>query len=487
MDPRSIAQVLEGVRGGPARRLEPATGTGTDEALATLVRDVTVDSREAGAGTLFCCVPGERSDGHDFAAAAVAAGATALLVERRLPLPVAQIVVDDARAATGWIAASVFGHPSDDLLMVGVTGTNGKTTTSQLIGHVLRTTGRRTEVFGTLSGRFTTPEAPSLQRTLAGCRDEGVEAVAMEVSSHALALGRVSGTHFDVSVFTNLGRDHLDFHGTVERYFAAKARLFEPSLSDVGVVNADDVHGRLLLDTSTVPLVPFSIGDAHDLEIGPTSHAYTWRGERVRVGLGGEFNVMNSLAAATACAATGLSAADVAAALSTSPAVPGRFEPIVAGQPFSVLVDYAHTPDGLEQALRAVRASTAAAGGGRVIVVFGCGGDRDREKRPLMGAVAAELADQVVITSDNPRSEDPQAIIDATVAGVPADYRGHVVTEPDRRTAIGAALQIARPGDVVLIAGKGHETTQTIGDRVLPFDDRAVARELLDVLAGGGA
>jgi UDP-N-acetylmuramoyl-L-alanyl-D-glutamate--2,6-diaminopimelate ligase len=484
VEPRSIAQVLESVRGGPARHLEPAPGTSAETALATLVRDATVDSREVGEGTLFCCLPGERRDGHDFAADAVAAGATALLVERRLPLPIPQIVVADARAATGWVAAALFGHPSESLLMVGVTGTNGKTTTSQLVGHVLRSTGRRTEVFGTLSGRFTTPEAPSLQRTLAGCRDDGVDAVAMEVSSHALALGRAAGTHFDVAVFTNLGRDHLDFHGTVERYFAAKALLFEPTFSEVGVINTDDVHGRLLFDTAPITLVPFSAADAADLEIGPTWHAYTWRGHRVRVGLGGAFNVMNSLAAATACAAAGVPAADVAAALSTSPAVPGRFEPIDAGQPFAVLVDYAHTPDGLDQALRAVRATTSAGAGGRVIVVFGCGGDRDREKRPLMGAVAAELADHVVITSDNPRSEDPSAIIDATVAGVPADYRGRVVTEPDRRTAIGAALQTARPGDVVLIAGKGHETTQTIGDRVLPFDDRAVARDLLADLGG---
>lgn len=486
MEPRTIAEVLAGVRGGPTCTLD-AGAIGVDAARATPVRDVTVDSREVGEGTLFCCVPGERRDGHDFAAEALAAGASALLVERRLPLVVPQIVVSDARAATGWVAASAFGHPCDSLTTVGVTGTNGKTTTSQLVGHVLGTAGRRTEVFGTLSGRFTTPEAPALQRRLAACRDDGVEAVAMEVSSHALALARVAGAHFDVSVFTNLGRDHLDFHGTVERYFAAKARLFEPTLSELGVVNTDDVHGRLLFDTASIPMVGFSIDDVTDVEIGPTWHAYLWRGRRVRVGLGGEFNLMNSLAAATACAALDLAPADVAEALSTAPSVPGRFEPIDAGQDFAVLVDYAHTPDGLEQALRAVRSAAAANGGGRVVVVFGCGGDRDREKRPLMGAVAAELADRVVITSDNPRSEDPLAIIDATVAGVPDDYRGAVVIEPDRRTAIGAALQLARPGDVVLIAGKGHETTQTIGDLVLPFDDRAVARALLDELRGSSA
>lgn len=488
MDPRTIAQVLEGVRGGPTWVLDPGPTGGT--AVADLVvRDITVDSREVRDGTIFCCLPGDRRDGHDFAGEAVAAGAVALLVERRLPLVVPQIVVSDSRAATGWLAASVFGHPCDDLTTVGVTGTNGKTTTSQLIGHVLGVLRGRAEVFGTLSGRFTTPEAPALQRALAGCRDDGVRAVAMEVSSHALALGRVAGAHYDVSVFTNLGRDHLDFHGTIERYFAAKARLFEAPLTDIGVINTDDVHGRLLFDTAEIPLVAFSMDDVTDVEIGPTWHAYTWRGRRVRVALGGEFNVMNSLAAATACAALDLDPSDVAAALSTAPAVPGRFEPIEAGQDFAVLVDYAHTPDGLEQALRAVRGTTGSdrgRTGGRVIVVFGCGGDRDREKRPLMGDVAARLADRVVLTSDNPRSEDPLAIIDATLAGVPDDYRASVVIEPDRRTAIGTALQIARAGDVVLIAGKGHETTQTIGDRVLPFDDRAVARALLQDLASGG-
>jgi UDP-N-acetylmuramoyl-L-alanyl-D-glutamate--2,6-diaminopimelate ligase len=304
----------------------------------------------------------------------------------------------------------------------------------------------------------------------------------MEVSSHALQLDRVAGAHFDVSVFTNLGRDHLDLHGTVERYFAAKARLFERTLTEVGVVNIDDVHGRLLFDTADIALVPFSLDDASDIEIGATWHAYSWRGQRVSVGIGGEFNLMNSLAAATACVAAGFAEAEVAAALSAAPPVPGRFEPIGAGQPFAVLVDYAHTPDGLEHALRASRGAAVA---GRVIVVFGCGGDRDREKRPLMGAVAAELADQTIVTSDNPRSEDPMEIINATVAGVPDDYRGSVVIEPDRRNAIAVALQIARSGDVVLIAGKGHETTQTIGELVVPFDDRAVALDVLESLGWG--
>ncbi|MGD9996653.1 MAG: UDP-N-acetylmuramoyl-L-alanyl-D-glutamate--2,6-diaminopimelate ligase [Ilumatobacteraceae bacterium] len=470
---RSVLDVLADVRGGPALRVVGDTGTATTAEIV----DLTVDSRHVRPGWLFCCVRGERADGHDFAAEAVASGASALLVERELPIVVPQILTADSRSATGWIAAAVHGHPSDSLSMVGVTGTNGKTTTSHLIGSVLRAAGRSVEVLGTLSGVHTTPEAPDLQRQLAAWRDAGVDAVAMEVSSHALALDRVAGTRFDVAVFTNLGRDHLDLHGTVERYFAAKARLFEPAMAEMGVVNADDVHGRLLIDSVTIPVIGFSLDDASDVRIDASSHRYRWRGVEVRVGIGGAFNVMNSLAAATTCAAMGVDEATIASALAAAPPVPGRFEPVDAGQPFAVIVDYAHTPDGLREVLLAAR---RAGGAGRVIVVFGCGGDRDRAKRPEMGATAAELADRVVITSDNPRSEDPMAIVNATAEGVPEDYRTNVVIEPDRRSAIALALHMAVEGDVVVIAGKGHEATQTIGDRVLPFDDRLVARELLE-------
>jgi UDP-N-acetylmuramoyl-L-alanyl-D-glutamate--2,6-diaminopimelate ligase len=282
-------------------------------------------------------------------------------------------------------------------------------------------------------------------------------------------------------VFTNLGRDHLDLHGTVERYFAAKAELFRPALSAQGIVNVDDSHGRLLLDVASIPMTSFSAADLHDLTVTPTGHTYEWRGQRVTVGIGGAFNAMNSLAAATAAAALGIEPAVIARGLSSAAPVPGRFEPVRAGQPFDVIVDYAHTPDGLREALTAAR---DAAGEGRVIAVFGCGGDRDREKRPEMGAVAATLADAVVVTSDNPRSEDPLAIINAIIEGVPADYRDRVVSEPDRRQAFAVAFQIAKAGDVVVIAGKGHETTQTIGTTVLAFDDRAVARDLLASDAG---
>jgi UDP-N-acetylmuramoyl-L-alanyl-D-glutamate--2,6-diaminopimelate ligase len=445
---RRLDAVLTGVRGGPTYRV-------VGDASVTIT-DVTIDSREVVPGALFCCLPGAHHDGHEFAAASVAAGAAAILVERELPLAVPQVVTSAARALTGWVAAAFHDHPCDALQMVGVTGTNGKTTTSQLIGDVLRHAGRQVEVLGTLSGKHTTPEAPALQRQLAAWRDGGVDVVVMEVSSHALVMDRVAGTRFDVAVFTNLGRDHLDLHGTVERYFAAKARLFEATLSDLGIVNVDDVS---------------------DLRVEATWHEFTWRGVDVRVGIGGRYNASNSLAAAEACAALGLSPATIAAGLRAARPVPGRFEPVDAGQPFAVIVDYAHTPDGLAVALAAAR---DAAGGHRVLVVFGCGGDRDREKRPEMGSVAAAGADVVVVTSDNPRSEDPAAIIDAIIRGVPADYRGRVVIEADRSLAIATAIHHAQPGDVVLIAGKGHETTQTIGTTVLPFDDRAVARTLLE-------
>lgn len=442
-----------------------------------VVTSVTYDSRAVSAGSLFCCLRGGTVDGHSFGAAAVRAGAVALLVEEVLPVPVPQVVVANARDAMGHVAAAFFGHPARSLRMVGVTGTNGKTTTTTLLAAILEHAGMPTGVIGTLTGKHTTPESPELQALLRGFLDDGRAAAVMEVSSHALALDRVAGCHFDVAVFTNLGRDHLDLHGTVERYFAAKALLFRPELTSLGAANVDDVHGRLLVDTAPVPMVGFGAEDMTDLVVTPTRHAYIWRGHRVEVALGGAFNAMNSLAAATAASALGLDDAVIAAGLATARPVPGRFEPVEAGQPFAVIVDYAHTPDGLRQALAAARAVAA---GRRVLAVFGCGGDRDREKRPEMGRAAAELADRVVVTSDNPRSEDPLAIINAVLEGVPPDYRHVVVSEPDRRQAFALAFGMAAEGDVVVIAGKGHETTQTIGTTVLPFDDRAVARELLE-------
>jgi UDP-N-acetylmuramoyl-L-alanyl-D-glutamate--2,6-diaminopimelate ligase len=466
--PRPLDQI---VADAPGLRVRHRVGDGS-----ITVTGVTLDSRKVGPGTLFSCIRGGSVDGHSFAAGAVAAGASALLVDHELALRVAQVVVEDTRSAVGPLAASFWGHPSQRLRVVGVTGTDGKTTTTHVLASVLESAGLRTGIVGTLSGVHTTPEAPDLQERLAGFLDDGCVAVAMEVSSHALALHRVDATRFAVAVFTNLGRDHLDFHGTVERYFAAKAMLFGPGLAERATVNADDRHGRLLLDAAEIPTVTFGLADAEDLVVGPTSSTFRWRGLPVHLPLGGRFNVANALAAASAASLLGLPDADIARGLSSVPPVPGRFEPVDAGQDFAVVVDYAHTPDGLREVLTTARES---ARGGRVLVVFGAGGDRDAVKRPEMGAVAAVLADVTVVTSDNPRSEDPGTIIEAVTSGIPSERRAHVVVEPDRRAAIAVALEAAAPGDIVVIAGKGHETTQTIGDRVVPFDDRAVAHALL--------
>jgi UDP-N-acetylmuramoyl-L-alanyl-D-glutamate--2,6-diaminopimelate ligase len=438
------------------------------------VTGVTHDSRQVSPGSLFCAVRGQVTDGHAHAAAAVAAGAVAVLCERPLDLAAAEVVVADARASMGPVAAAFHGHPSSALDVVGVTGTNGKTTTTFLLRSVLEAAGRPTGVIGTLSGARTTPDAPDLQARLAELRDEGRRAVAMVVSSHALALDRVAGTRFRVAVFTNLSRDHLDFHATMEDYFAAKARLFEPRYSDVAVVNADDPRGRLLADAASIPTRTYSLQDLDGLVLGASSSTGTWRGHRLVVPLGGAFNVANALAALTAAVELGVDEATAVAGLAAAPQVPGRFETVTTDEPFQVVVDYAHTPDGIEQVLRAARAVTS----GRVLVVLGAGGDRDWEKRPMMGEAAARLADVVVVTSDNPRSEDPQAIADAVAAGA-AGHRDLRI-ELDRRAAIALAVAEARAGDLVVVAGKGHEATQTIGDRVLPFDDREVVRDVLD-------
>jgi UDP-N-acetylmuramoyl-L-alanyl-D-glutamate--2,6-diaminopimelate ligase len=449
-------------------------------------RDITRvdhDSRQVEPGSLFCCVPGRHHDGHDFAPAAVAAGAVALLVERPLLLDVTQVVVDDVRAAMGPAAAAVAGHPDRDLEIVGVTGTNGKTTTTALLGNVFEAAGRPARVLGTLSGPRTTPEAPDLQRRLSTWRDEGVRSVAMEVSSHALALHRVDGTRFRVAVFTNLSRDHLDFHGSMEAYFQAKARLFTPGFTDAAVVNLESPYGRLLLDAATVPTIGYTTDTLEAVEVGAGASRFRWRGQTIELPLGGAFNVSNALAAAEASTLLGIDAPVVAAGLSMPVSVPGRFEPVEAGQPYTVLVDYAHTPDALDQLLTAAR---QVAGAGAVTVVFGCGGDRDPSKRPMMGEVAARLADRVVVTADNSRHEDTAAIIDAVLAGTRSvGAAGTILVEPDRRAAIGLAVEGAGAGDVVVIAGKGHETTQTVGDLVTPFDDREVAREEIRQRAGG--
>lgn len=444
------------------------------------------DSRAVVAGSMYACLRGESFDGHDFAAAAVASGATALLVDHLVTAvePEIQVVVDDTRLRLGPIAALVAGHPSRRLTTVGITGTNGKTTTAQLLQAIMEADGRRTGVVGTLHGPRTTPEAPELQRLLAEFADAGSTAAVLEVSSHALSLHRVDGTEFDAVVFTNLGHDHLDLHGSPEDYFRAKASLFDASFAPVGVVNVDDIHGRLIADTAAgtdFEVLAYSIDDVADVEVTATAHRYTWRGVTVEVPLGGRFNVWNSLAALTTASVLGIDVAVATAGLAGMTAVPGRFEVIDSAaareRGITVVVDYAHTPDGLELVLESARDT---AGRAAVIVVFGCGGDRDRDKRPEMGAVATRGASQVIVTSDNPRGESPDAIIAAIVAGMEPAALERVTTITDRAEAIGHALRIAAPGDVVLIAGKGHERTQELGDRVIAFDDRDVARAFLE-------
>ncbi len=454
-------------------RLTDARLLGDDDVDIT---EVFVDSRQVTPGSMFCCIRGATSDGHDHAVEAVARGARALLVDHPLEIAVPQLLVGDVRTSTAVVAAAVHGDPSRDLVVIGVTGTNGKTTTTHLLRSILDAAGWRVEVLGTLSGVRTTPEADELQRLLSTWRADGVQAVAMEVSSHALDLHRVDSTRFSVAVFTNLSRDHLDHHRTMESYFAAKARLFTPELSDRAVVDLDSPHGRLLADAAQIPTDGYSLDEVEVRSATVSSSTIRWRGHEIVLPLGGRHNISNALAAAHAALAVGIDEETIASGLSRPLVVPGRFEAVHAGQPFDVVVDYAHTPDGLEHVL----AAASAVATGRVIVVFGCGGDRDRTKRPLMGEVAARGADAVVLTADNSRSESTASILDAILTGVegvaPARATS-VLVEPDRRRAIALALGMGRSGDVVLIAGKGHETTQTIGEEIVPFDDRVVAAE----------
>jgi UDP-N-acetylmuramoyl-L-alanyl-D-glutamate--2,6-diaminopimelate ligase len=435
------------------------------------ILSVTHDSEAAEPGTLFCCVPGRQTDGHDHAAAAVEAGAVALLAERRLDLPVPQLLVSSVRAAMGLVASAFHGDPSQRVPVVGITGTNGKTTVCHLVASIFEASGRPSGVIGTLSGTRTTPEATELQARLASFARAGA-AVAMEVSSHALVQHRVDGTRFAIAGFTNLSQDHLDYHGTMESYFDAKARLFEPGRADRAVVCLDDPHGRLLRDAAQIPTVGYRATDASAVEVAPSGTTFTWRGVRMQTSLVGRFNLLNAIAAATITAELGVEPGVIAKGLANASPVPGRFELVDAGQPFLVAVDYAHTPDGLTQALAAAR---ELAGGGRVIVVFGCGGDRDPSKRPRMGTAASQGADLVVVTSDNPRFEHPDAIIEEVLTGFGPDEQPLV--QSDRRRAIAAALEMASAGDVVVVAGKGHETVQVMGDSEEPFDDRQVVQE----------
>jgi UDP-N-acetylmuramoyl-L-alanyl-D-glutamate--2,6-diaminopimelate ligase len=488
----------------------------TEAAIAGLA----YDSRAVEPGTLFFCVPGQRSDGHEFADRAVERGATALVVERLLDAGVTQVRVADARAAMASIAVRFWDDPTAQLRVAGVTGTNGKTTTAFLIRHVLESQGTRTGLLGTVKRivggveeevERTTPEAIDLQRTFRRMLEGGDAACAMEVSSHALALERTSGVRFAVAVFTNLTQDHLDFHADMEEYFLAKRDLFSSPgavapgsgerrpLPEMAVVNVDDAYGTRLAaalrEAGEPPLLTFSPSGEEGADFRAADVSFDATGSRfrclgpggefeVRMPLPGHFNVENALAAIGACHALGVPGDAAGVALASAGRVPGRFEPVDEGQPFAVLVDYAHTPDSLENALSAASRLTE----GRLIAVFGCGGDRDREKRPLMGSIAARLSDTCVVTSDNPRSEEPKAIIAEILAGMTDSENAEIEVEPDRRAAIALAFEAAAPGDTVVIAGKGHEQGQELGGgRKIPFDDREVAREELRKLGARAA
>ena len=437
------------------------------------VRDLAYDARAVTPGALFFCVPGARADGHDFAAEAVERGAAAVVVERPLELAVPQVVVPDARASMAAAADEFFGRPTEELAVAGMTGTSGKTTTAFLLYAILAAAGRRPGLLGTVEARVggerrgvvrTTPEAIDLQRTFREMLDAGDRSCAMEASSHASQLHRLDRVRFAVLVFTNLSQDHLDFHGDMESYFEAKRRLFVAG-NPPAAISLGDEYGRRLAAELPEAL---TFGFAPAAAIGPATL------DGVDLKLRGRFNVENALGALAAARLLGIDDAAIARGLESVRGVPGRFESVEEGQPFTVIVDYAHKPDALENVLRAARELTR----GRVICVVGAGGDRDRGKRPLMGRLASELADVAIVTSDNPRSEEPQTIIDEIVAGAVAD----VEVEPDRATAIARAIELAQDGDVVLIAGKGAEQGQQFADRTIPFDDRDAAREALRTL-----
>ena len=452
---------------------------------AVEIGDLAYDAEAVEPGSLFFCVPGTRADGHDFAPRAVERGAVALVVERPLELTVTQLVVESTRAAMPVAADEFFGRPTEQLQVAGVTGTNGKTTTAFLLYAILAAAGRRPGLLGTIESRVggerrpairTTPEAIDVQRAFREMLDGGDRSAAVEATSHGSALGRLERVRFSALVFTNLTQDHLDFHGTLGAYFDAKRRLFTEARPPAAV-NVGDEHGRRLADElrGQQPLLTFGLGDdaeihAEELELGPRGARFRAGGIELETRLRGRFNVENILAAVAAARLLGIEDDAVAYGVKELRGVPGRFEAVDEGQPFAVLVDYAHTPDSLENVLRTARDLAP----GRVICVFGCGGDRDRGKRPQMGRIATELADVAIVTSDNPRSEEPEAIIAEILAGA-----GEAEVEPDRREAIARAVEEADEDDVVVIAGKGHEQGQQFADRTIPFDDREVAREAL--------
>ncbi len=470
------------------RALAPSEVTG---ARPVEIGDLAYDTGVVVPGSLFFCVRGERVDGHDFAWEALEQGAVALVVERPLDATVPQLIVTDTRAAMAVAADAFFGEPTRALELAGVTGTNGKTTTAFLLHAILEAAGRRPALVGTVRwvvggeerpAPFTTPEAIDLQRLFREMVDAGDRSAAVEASSHGSALRRLDRVRFDALVFTNLSQDHLDLHGTMEEYFQAKRRLFAGAAPPPAAVNVGGEWGRRLADgladEHRAPLVTFGLDTGEvrpeGLEVGRDGSRFRAAGIEIETRLRGRFNVENVLGAVAAGLLLDLDEDEIATGIAHVEDVPGRFEAIDDGQPFAVVVDYAHTPDSLDTVLQAARDL----GDGRVIAVFGAGGDRDRGKRPLMGRVALDRSDVVIVTSDNPRSEEPLAIIQDVLQGTGID----VEIDPDRRTAIGRAIGLAEPGDVVVIAGKGHEQGQEIAGSVHPFDDREVAREALAAL-----
>lgn len=491
----------------PLAELADQLGVPAPESAAE-VTGITHDSRAVRPGDLYAALPGARLHGADFVNQAAGLGAAAVLTdptgaERAAASGLPVLVVDDPRGRMGELAATIYGHPGRDLLQIGITGTSGKTTTAYLVEGGLKTV-RSTGLIGTVEMRIgderikserTTPEATDLQALFAVMRERGVDAVAMEVSSHALVLGRVDGCVFDIGVFTNLSPEHMEFHSDMEDYFQAKAQLFTPKRGKLGVVNVDDEYGRRLAKEATVPVVTYSAEGhpdadwrAEDVEVGQLDSTFTVigpKGERIsaKSPLPGPFNVANTLAAIVALAVAGLDPQAAADGVAAVPGVPGRLERVDAGQPYLAVVDYAHKTDAVESVLRALRKVTE----GRLHIVLGCGGDRDTTKRAPMGAAAARLADTAVLTSDNPRGEDPLAILATMLQGaasVPAHERGEVQVFEDRAAAIAAAVARAEPGDTVLVAGKGHEQGQDIAGVVRPFDDRQVLREAIQKTQG---
>jgi len=486
---KSLAEII--------KEVEVQASSGDSQVM---VSGMSMDSRRVQPGDLYACVPGFKVDGHDFAANAIASGAVALVVDHFLPLDVPQVKVSNVRQAIGPLAATMYDHPSAQLELVGVTGTNGKTTITYLIEKIGTKHGKKVGLIGTLGARIngreipgerTTPEAIEVQKLLGDMVKEGISLAVMEVSSHAMDLGRVSGCEFDAGIFTNLTQDHLDYHKTMKEYLDAKSRLFSSLVGKkqpkISILNGDDASFNMLNQVSAAPVVSYGIDKdvdyrAENVEVTSEGVRFVVRFpegiQEIQYSTPGIFSVYNSLAAFAWGVERGYNPESVAEALAEIPGVPGRFESIRLGQPFQVIVDYAHTPDGLENVVRTARSFTK----GRLITVFGCGGDRDKGKRPIMGEAASVGSDFLIVTSDNPRTEDPDQIIKEVLTGVSGVE--HVALR-DRREAIWSACRMAKTGDTILIAGKGHETYQIFGTEIHPFDDREVAREALRGLGYG--